>query len=1122
MFKHSITILIILFFVGLTPAQYINHSLEITLAPDSSFLKVVDAVTIPLDSAGQEIRFQLHADLVLSLSDSTADYTIRELDQSDPDSVESEAAVPLKTYSVQMNNEVADRLSLKLYYQGKINHPVQQQSKEYARGFSETPGIISDQGVYLSGSSYWIPKFDDELITFTMNVYIPPEWDVVSQGTRTQREGVGAQNLFRWESPQPMDEIYCIAAKFTYYEKAVGDVLVMAYLRTPDPALASKYLETTAQYLEMYNQLIGPYPYTKFALVENFWETGYGMPSFTLLGEKVIRFPFILHSSYPHELLHNWWGNSVFVDYETGNWCEGLTVYMADHLIKEQRGQGVDYRRGALQAYTDYVNTANDFPLSEFLSRYDAASSAIGYSKAMMLFHMMRQGVGDDIFIKSMQTFYRKNKFKRAGWDDIRLAIASVTGRDYKFGFDQWVKRKGAPELRISNAQVTGNTGNFDLSYTLTQVQEGDSFQVTIPVVIHLAGKDEPFIQRVAMTKKAQNYEMNFETEPLLIEVDPQFDVFRRLHRNEIPPAFSKVFGSDKVLIVLPSTEDDQYLNAYLALANKWSGADSGKIEIRQDNEMLEMPSDRAVWLLGKENRFRAYLDSGIVNYDAAISDSAYRFGQTGSTSKDKSVIVSFRNPRNPENVMVWLYTDVPEAADGLARKLPHYSKYSYLVFEGSEPTNIVKGQWPVINSPLVMALKDDSTTIGLAGTNLPERKALATLQPVFSQENMLAHINYLAGEELQGRGLGTPELDKAAEYIAGQFKDIGLQPGADDGSYFQKWNAVVGKEMTEKEIKNIIGVIPGNKKEFEGESVVVCAHYDHLGLGWPDVREGNEGKVHYGADDNASGVAVMIEVAKLMAQISKPDRTIIFIAFTGEENGLMGSRYYVKNMKKYPAQKIIGALNLDTVGRLGANKILILNSQSANEWKHIAMGIGYVSGIGYELITQDLDASDQVSFIEAGIPAVQLFSGPNIDYHKPSDTVDKIDAVGMVKVAAFTKEAIDYLAEREDPLTFEGTVKPQVRENRSGQKRKVSTGIMPDFSHTGAGVKISYVSPDSPADQAGLLKGDIIVQLNYTRVADLKEYSNELKGFQPGDKITMVYMRDDVEGRVEVKLTGR
>lgn len=99
----------------------------------------------------------------------------------------------------------------------------------------------------------------------------------------------------------------------------------------------------------MYRKLIGPYPYWKFALIENFWETGYGMPSFTLLGPQVIRFPFILHSSYPHELLHNWWGNSVYVDFKKGNWCEGLTAYLADHLIQEQRGQGDSYRRATLQ-----------------------------------------------------------------------------------------------------------------------------------------------------------------------------------------------------------------------------------------------------------------------------------------------------------------------------------------------------------------------------------------------------------------------------------------------------------------------------------------------------------------------------------------------------------------------------------------------------------------------------------------------------------------------------------------------------------------------------------------------------------------------------------------------------
>jgi len=152
--------------------------------------------------------------------------------------------------------------------------------------------------------------------------------------------------------------------------------------------------------------LLGDYPYSKFALVENFWETGYGMPSFTLLGEKVIRFPFILHSSYPHELLHNWWGNSVYVDFDSGNWCEGTTVFMADHLIKEQRGAGEEYRRSTLQKFSNIVTPENDFPLNKFISRHDGPSEAIGYGKAMMMWQMLRMKLGDENFVKGMQLFY--------------------------------------------------------------------------------------------------------------------------------------------------------------------------------------------------------------------------------------------------------------------------------------------------------------------------------------------------------------------------------------------------------------------------------------------------------------------------------------------------------------------------------------------------------------------------------------------------------------------------------------------------------------------------------------------------------------------------------------------
>jgi aminopeptidase N len=193
-------------------------------------------------------------------------------------------------------------------------------------------------------------------------VELPPDWDVVSQGERTEHLKKGYRTIVRWESPEPQDEIFLVAARFTEYTRRIGQVSAMAFLRAPDEGLANKYLEATTRYIAMYEKLIGPYPYKKFALVENFWETGFGMPSFTLLGTTVIRLPFIINSSYPHEILHNWWGNSVFPASEKGNWSEGLTAYLSDHLIRSSRS-AAEYRQTTLQKYADYV-IGKKFPLT--------------------------------------------------------------------------------------------------------------------------------------------------------------------------------------------------------------------------------------------------------------------------------------------------------------------------------------------------------------------------------------------------------------------------------------------------------------------------------------------------------------------------------------------------------------------------------------------------------------------------------------------------------------------------------------------------------------------------------------------------------------------------------------
>ncbi|MCK4288915.1 MAG: hypothetical protein KAW86_06905, partial [Bacteroidales bacterium] len=351
-FKTILSILIL--FLGInTYSQSIHHELNVDLNIPDKLIEIIDSVTIPANYFNEHDTLFCFLNKNLRLQSLNKNYKVSEIEQNDTTKI-------FYKYIIKVFNSGKDDLIIPLKYYGKITDEITSGAAEYARGFSETSGIISDEGVFMAGSTYWIPIFEEPLFSFNLTVTLEPDWNVVSQGKRTINEVTGDKRKVRYESPEPMDEIYLISAEWTEYEQKAGDVLVQAFLRTPDEELANRYIGVTSNYLKMYENLIGPYPYTKFALVENFWETGYGMPSFTLLGEKVIRFPFILHSSYPHELLHNWWGNSVYVDYEKGNWCEGITVYMADHLIKEQRGQGSDYRRTTLQKFTDYVNETND------------------------------------------------------------------------------------------------------------------------------------------------------------------------------------------------------------------------------------------------------------------------------------------------------------------------------------------------------------------------------------------------------------------------------------------------------------------------------------------------------------------------------------------------------------------------------------------------------------------------------------------------------------------------------------------------------------------------------------------------------------------------------------------
>jgi Zn-dependent M28 family amino/carboxypeptidase len=323
-------------------------------------------------------------------------------------------------------------------------------------------------------------------------------------------------------------------------------------------------------------------------------------------------------------------------------------------------------------------------------------------------------------------------------------------------------------------------------------------------------------------------------------------------------------------------------------------------------------------------------------------------------------------------------------------------------------------------------------------------------------------------------------------------------------------------------QLKNVLGRIEGADESLA--PVVVGAHYDHLGLGWPDVREGNEGQIHNGADDNASGVAVLLELARVLGGDFTPRRDVILAAFTGEESGLRGSRRFVDSLGKKPSEAVFAMVNLDSVGRLEGRKLKVLGTGSAKEWVHIVMGVGYTAGIQAESIGKDSGGGDQVSFLIKGIPAVHVFAGPHPDYHSPTDDADKIDADGMMQAAVLVKEMAAYLADRAEPLTLTLEEALAPRPDGDGERggRRASLGTMPDFAYQDGGVRVAAVMPGSAAEGAGMREGDIITAIDDREVKDLPSFSELLKELAPGETVTVHFLRDGKPSSVEAVLKAR
>jgi len=381
--------------------------------------------------------------------------------------------------------------------------------------------------------------------------------------------------------------------------------------------------------------------------------------------------------------------------------------------------------------------------------------------------------------------------------------------------------------------------------------------------------------------------------------------------------------------------------------------------------------------------------------------------------------------------------------------------------------------------------------------------------------QQLKVDVVYLASDLLEGREVGKKGEEQAAAYIASRFAAIGLLPKGDAGGWFQHFEFSFNANphgtgtLESRKGKNVVGYIDHKAPT----TVIIGAHYDHLGFGGAgNSRNTGEPAIHNGADDNASGVAALLFVAEELKRSKIKKNNYLFLAFSAEELGLIGSKKFIE-AKSIDLKKVNYMINMDMVGRLNEEKVLAVNGSGTSPIWPTALTKVNSSMLKIKTSESGLGPSDHASFYVQDIPVLHFFTGQHADYHKPSDDSERINYEGLSEVATYILALVKEL-DGKGKLMFTKTKDEQPQATRF----KVSLGVMPDYVYDGEGLRIDGVMEGRPAQKAGLEKGDVLIQIADLPIKTVQDYMAALGKFNKGDQVVVRVKRG--EGIIERSVT--
>ncbi len=518
--------------------------------------------------------------------------------------------------------------------------------------------FVDQDNVFLTGN--WYPQ-PDALMEYALSVTLPKGFIATSEAESVEIQKTEANSTFKFQFKHPLDSLSLAASKnYVFKKEAYKNIAIETYFFKEDAHLAETYIDYTKKYLAMYEEMLTPYPYQRFAIVENILPTGYSMPTYTLLGRAIVHLPFIVETSLGHEILHQWFGNSVFIDYSEGNWAEGITNYLADQHYATLNSKGIAYRKKIMADYNAYVNTNNAMPVSAFQSRNNNAQKAIGYGKAAMIFHAIRKQYGDEAFFTAIREFIHSYSFRIASWHDIQLAFENVTGENLLGYFTQWIiNRQDIPHITAEEVELLVVQGKLTLSFTL--IQHTAPYFMPLSVTIYTAAGQTQ--RTIEISSEREKISLQLDELPTKVVIDEDYDLMRQLLPEEISPTLGGIMGNENIIVAMSKEKSELYQPLIKSL-----GFENITFTAPQEMKLTQLKDHSLI----------------IAGFDTPMGNML--FGKQ-ERPKDGVRVLVYKNPYNEKEMIALLHAKNANEVKAITRKLSHYGKYSLLAFNEGKNT---------------------------------------------------------------------------------------------------------------------------------------------------------------------------------------------------------------------------------------------------------------------------------------------------------------------------------------------------------------------------------------------------------------------------------------------------